>query len=109
MVRKFDRTGHLVFLLAFSPDTKLLATAEPNETARLWDMPSGALRADGNCKVKLWNIATRTGAVQNLADFPKGSSGRKSIRAAVVPYRFFPPRIFKAPASLPKNISKLVA
>ena len=74
--------GSLVLSLVFSPDRKLLATAEQNETVRLWDIASGALRvtlkghaqtvvsvaftADGktlatggaDSKVKLWNIAT---------------------------------------------------
>jgi WD40 repeat protein/tRNA A-37 threonylcarbamoyl transferase component Bud32 len=91
--------GHLVISLAFSPDGKLLATAETNETAQLWEIPSGALRAtlmghvgpvvgvafspDGetlataaeDCKVKLWNIATQ----QEVATLKLPDGGR-SVR-----------------------------
>jgi WD40 repeat protein len=72
-----------VFAVAFSPDSKLLATAHQNNSAQLWDIPSGELRGtlmghiqavysvafspDGKTlatgaddrKVKLWNIATQ--------------------------------------------------
>jgi WD40 repeat protein len=70
-------------LLAFSPDGKLLATAHDDNNARIWEIPSGKLKAtlkghvsyvvgvafspDGKTlatggydrKVKLWNIATQ--------------------------------------------------
>jgi len=78
--------------VAFSPDGKLLATSSMGNDARLWELPSGNLRAtlkghvqailavafspDGKTlvtggmdrKVKLWNVATH----QELATFPLG-------------------------------------
>src|SRR6185436_12826294 len=82
LMRKLPFQWQLVLSLAFSPDGKLLATADQNEGVHLWDIPSGALRVtlmghaqtvmsvafspDGktlatgaaDSKVKLWNIAT---------------------------------------------------
>ena len=44
LMRKLPIQLDLELSLAFSPDGKLLATAEQNETVQLWDIPSGALR-----------------------------------------------------------------
>jgi WD40 repeat protein len=86
--------------LAFSPDCKLLATAEGDNNVRLWDMPSGVLRGtlkghvqnvmsvaftpDGKTlatgaddrKVKLWNVATEQEVV--TLDLLRG--GCRSLR-----------------------------
>jgi WD40 repeat protein/serine/threonine protein kinase len=82
-------------LSAFSPDGKLLATAHNDNNARLWEIPSGNLKAtlkghvsyvvgvafspDGKTlatggydrKVKLWNIATQQ-EVATLGPLPGG-------------------------------------
>jgi WD40 repeat protein len=82
-------------LLAFSPDGKLLATAHNDNIARLWEIPSGDLKAelkghvsyvvgvafspDGKTlatggyegKVKLWNVATQQ-ELLTLEDLPGG-------------------------------------
>ena len=84
--------GNLVFSVAFSPDGKLLANSSTDNHARLWELPSGKLRAtlkghvqgilavaffpDGKTlvtggmdrKVKLWNVVTQ----QELATFSLG-------------------------------------
>jgi len=96
----FDQRKHHAQSLAFSPDGKLLATAHWDNTARLWEIPSGTLKAtlkghvqevmgvafspDGRTlatggddgKIKLWNIATE----QEMAtlEFPIG--GCRTIR-----------------------------
>jgi len=86
--------------LSFSPDGKLLATCYMNNTARLWEIPSGNLKAtrrghiaavngvafspDGKTlatggydrKVKLWNIATE----QELATLELLPGGCISLR-----------------------------
>jgi WD40 repeat protein len=90
----------LVPSLAFSPDGTLLATAEYSNEARLWDIPSGKLRAtlkghiqavmgvtfspDGRTlatggddgKVKLWNIATQ----QEMVSLKIPHGGCRSIK-----------------------------
>ena len=82
-MREIDGFNGLQPSLAFSPDGKLLATAHDDNNARLWEIPSGNLKAtlkghansvmgvtfspDGKTlatgsydrKVKLWNIATQ--------------------------------------------------
>jgi WD40 repeat protein/serine/threonine protein kinase len=87
-------------LLAFSPDGKLLATAHDDNNARLWEIPSGNLKAtlkghvsyvvavafspDGKTlatggyegKVKLWNVATQ----QELTTLEPLSGGCLSLR-----------------------------
>ena len=85
LLRELDGYGGLGLghSLAFSPDGKLLATGHQDNTARLWEIPSGNLKAtlkghvaqvpgvafspDGKTlatggydrKVKLWNISTQ--------------------------------------------------
>jgi WD40 repeat protein/serine/threonine protein kinase len=90
----------LVPSLAFSPDGTLLATAQYNNQARLWEIPSGKLRAtleghiqavmgvayspDGRTlatggddgKVKLWNIATQ----QEMTSLEIPHGGCRSIK-----------------------------
>jgi WD40 repeat protein/serine/threonine protein kinase len=87
-------------LLAFSPDGKLLATAHNDNNARLWEIPSGNLKAtlkghvsyvvgvafspDGKTlatggydrNVKLWNIATQ----QEMATLELLPGGCLSLR-----------------------------
>ncbi|MEO8426841.1 MAG: protein kinase [Verrucomicrobiota bacterium] len=99
-LREFVRPNDFVPSLAFSPDGKLLATAHWDNTARLWEIPSGnpkatlkghvqavmgvAFSPDGRTlatggddrKVKLWNVATE----QEMATLELLHGGCRSIR-----------------------------
>lgn len=101
LLRELDNPDHEgVAGLAFSPDSKLLATASFNNTAQLWEVPSGNLRAtlkghvqavlgvafspDGKTlatggddrKVKLWNVATQ----QEMATLELLRGGCRGVR-----------------------------
>src|SRR5581483_8336335 len=63
--QSFNGHEQLVFMLAFSPDGKTLATASWDKTARLWDVATGKERA---------RLTGHANAVRYLAFSPDGKT-----------------------------------